>query len=281
MYHYFQKAWIIICYVIKQYVVDDCSKTAASLAYSTLLAIVPLMLVSLSVASRVPAVAHLASGIQQFILTNFVTNAAGSIVHYLNEFMNQLSRLSWTNMIAFTITGLLLLYNMIMAFNNVWHVQMTWYWNFTVRFLFYFSLSLLAPLMLALLLLIVSYVTPLSLLSAHYFQKIITHPFVMLSPYLAAFVTFSFFNWVLPTCQIKWRYAMISGLVSMIFFELIKYLFTWYIGVFPTYQLVYGALASIPIFFIWIYLSWVIILIGAILCRGLHHSFAAGAVEPS
>lgn len=273
MYHYFYKSWAVICYLVKQYVSNDCSKTAASLAYSTLLAIVPLMLVSLSIASKIPAFAHLASDVQQFILTNFVTGAAGSIVRYLNEFMSQVTRLSWTNITAFTITGLLLLYNMVMAFNSVWRVKTTWHWNFTLRFLFYFSILLLAPLMLALLLLIVSYVASMSLFSNNYFHNMVANPLVMLLPYLAAFITFSFFNWVLPTCQVKPRYALASGFISMIFFELIKYLFTWYIGVFSTYRLIYGALASIPIFFIWIYLSWVIILMGAILCKGLHTNF--------
>ena len=275
MYHYFRQSWMISCYLVKQYVTDDCSKTAASLAYSTLLAIVPLMLVSLSIASKVPTFSHVVNGLQQFVLTNFVTGAAGSIVHYLDDFMSQVTHLSWTNIVAFTVTGLLLLYNMVMAFNSIWHVQMTWHWHFTLRFLFYFTILLLAPLMLAVLLLIVSYVTSLSLFSSNYFHDMITHPLVILSPYLAAFVTFSFFNWVLPTCQVKLRYALVSGFVSMIFFELIKYFFTWYISVFPTYKIIYGALATIPIFFIWIYLSWVVILIGAIFCKGLHLYFKA------
>jgi membrane protein len=254
-------------------VIDDCSKTAASLAYSTLLAIVPLMLVSLTLASKVPTFSHAANDIQQFILTNFVTGAAGSIVQYLNDFMSQVTRLSWTNMIAFTVTGLLLLYNMVMAFNGVWRVQMTWHWHFTLRFLFYFSILLLAPLMLAVLLLIVSYVASWSLFANHYFHNIDMTPLIIVLPYLAAFITFSFFNWVLPTCQVKLRYAMASGFLAMIFFELTKYLFTWYISVFPTYRLIYGALASIPIFFIWIYLSWVIILMSAIFCKGLQIGF--------
>lgn len=273
MYHYFRKSWMIIYYLMTQYIKDDCSKTAASLAYSTLLAIVPLMLISLSIASKVPAFSHVVNSVQQFILINFVTGAAGSLVHYLNEFMNQVTRLSWTNIIAFTITGLLLLYNMVIAFNNVWRVPMTWHRHFTLRFLFYFSILLLAPLMLAVLLLIISYVSSLSLFSNNYFHNMIANPLILMSPYLAAFITFSFFNWMVPTCPVKLRYAVISGFISMILFELIKYLFTWYIRVFPTYKLIYGALASIPIFFIWIYLSWVVILIGAILCKGLHTYF--------
>ena len=280
MYHYFLKPWTIICYLVKQYIRDNCSETAASLAYSTLLAMVPLMLVSLSVASKVPIFAHVTSSVQRFILTNFVTGAAGSIVHYLNEFVTQVTRLSWMNMTALTVTGLLLLYNMIMAFNKVWRVDMTWHWHFTMRFILYFSILLLAPLMLAILLLIVSYVASMSLFANMYFHSVVTNPLIMLSPYLAAFITFSFFNWMLPTCRVQLRYALVAGLISMILFELIKYLFTWYIKGFSTYRLVYGALATIPIFFIWIYLSWVVILIGAIFCRGLQTRFSSETQAP-
>lgn len=257
----------------KEYVNDECSRTAASLSYSTLLAIVPLMLVSLSIASQVPAFEHATKNIQAFVLQNFVTAAAGPLTKYLNEFLKQLNRLSWTNIVAFTATALLLLFNMIHAFNRVWDVRMVWHRRFTFRFLFYFGILLITPLLLGIFMILISYVTSLSLFTNKTVHDLVSHPFLVALPYLAAFVTFTFINWVLPTCRVKLRFAAIAGIVTAALFELFKYLFTLYVSLFPTYRLIYGALATIPIFFLWVYISWTMILLGAILCKGLQDHF--------
>lgn len=270
-----RKLWRIICYITNQYLEDNCSGTAAALAYTTLLSIVPLMLVTISVASHIPQFESMVTTIQHFLLKNFVAGAAGTISHYLDEFIHQVSRLSSTSIVAFTITALLLLYNMVHAFNLVWGVKMNWHRHFTFRFLFYFGILLITPLLLALLMTLVSYATSLSLFDNRHFHEIVAYPVIRALPYIAAVVTFTFFNWVLPTCQVKLRYAVIAGVVTTCFFELFKFFFTLYIKIFPTYRLIYGALATIPIFFLWVYLSWTLTLIGAILCKGLQDKFDA------
>lgn len=269
------RLWDIIVYMVAQYMDDECSRTAAALAYSTLLAIVPLMLVTLSIASKIPSFAHITNNVQHFILENFVAGAANSVSGYLNEFLKQVNKLSWTSIVAFTVTALLLLYNMVQAFNRVWAVKMVWHRKFTLRFLFYFAILLVTPVLLAIVILVVSYVTSLSFFSGARFHHLVGHPLLVSLPYIASFITFSFFNWVLPTCRVKLRFAFVSGIITTCFFELIKYLFTLYVSIFPTYRLIYGALATIPIFFLWVYLSWTLILIGAILCKGLQDHFYA------
>ncbi len=262
-----------MCYITNQYIEDDCSGTAASLSYSTLLSLVPLMLMTISIASSVPNFEQVVAQIQHFLLQNFVAGVAGSISKYLNAFLSQINRLSWTNIVAFTVTALLLLYNMVHAFNLVWGVKMDWHRRFTLRFLFYFAILLITPIMLAILMMLISYVMSLSFASNQHFHEIVAFPFLIALPYIAAFITFSYINWVLPTCAVKLRYACVAGLVTTCFFEVLKYLFTLYIQIFPTYRLIYGALAAIPIFMVWIYLTWSLILIGAILCRGLQDHF--------
>lgn len=268
-----RKLWRIICYLANQYLDDNCSGTAAALAYTTLLSMVPLMLVTISVASHIPQFEVMVTKVQHFLLQNFVAGAAGTISHYLDEFIRQVSRVSSTSIVAFTVTAILLLYNMVHAFNLVWGVKMDWHRRFTFHFLFYFGILLITPLLLALLMMLISYAASLSLFDNKHFHEIITYPVVRALPYIAAFVTFTFFNWVLPTCQVKLRYAAIAGLVTTCFFELFKYFFTLYIKIFPTYRLIYGALATIPIFFLWVYVSWTLTLLGAILCKGLQDDF--------
>ncbi len=269
------KLWRMIMYIVNQYLDDNCSSTAASLSYSTLLSIVPLMLVMLSLASHIPEFIGGVRAMEQFMLQNFIADAAGTIGAYFDAFLNQVTKLSWTNVIAFIFTGLLLLYNMVCAFNWVWGVKMDWQQHFTIRFLLYFSLLLLAPLLLSILAVLISYVASLSFFANKDFQTIVTSPLVFAMPYLSAFVTFTFLNWALPTCKVKLRCAALAGLITTCFFELLKYLFALYLHVFPTYQLIYGALAVIPIFILWVYLTWVLVLLGAILCKGLQDHFDA------
>jgi membrane protein len=255
--------------VVREYFYGGGSRLASSLAYSSLLAIVPLMLVSLSLVSKVPAFSHMVSTLQAFILKNFVAEAASSVSVYVSAFLTQLGNLTIANMGAFLITVLLLLYNMVAAFNQIWRVEMHFKLEFTLSFLYYFVVLLLAPLVLIITMLLVSSVLSLSLFANDYFQTLVIHPFLQVVPYAAVFIMFTFLNWVLPTCRVRWRYACLSGFVSMVLFECAKYLFTFYMRLFPSMRIIYGALATIPIFFIWIYVSWVITLLGAILCKTL------------
>lgn len=228
---------------------------------------------SLSIASRIPAFSNMIREIQAFIFSNFVTDAAGSVTAYMEAFIKQLGRLTATNIVAFMVTGILLLYNMVAAFNKIWRVKMDFRREFTLNFLFYFSIMLLAPLMLLVSMVVISSVASLSLFATDYFQSLVTKPLIQALPFIVVFITFTFFNWVLPTCKVRLRYAVVSGFVSMIFFEIVKRLFALYIQLFPTYRIIYGALATIPIFFIWVYVSWMITLFGAIFCKGLQDHF--------
>ena len=273
MKQFHRQLWLVIKFVVSEYINGSGSRLAASLAYSTLLAIVPLMLVILSIASRIPAFTQVADEMQRFVLQNFVAGAASSVTTYLDAFLKQIDRLTWTNIAAFFLTSVLLLYNMVAAFNKIWRVQMVFKRQFALNFLYYFSILLLAPVLLATSMLTMSYVLSLSLFASPYVKHALLPSFVHIMPFVAILITFTFFNWVLPTCRVLWRYALISGFISMVLFESIKTLFTLYIQAFPTYRIIYGALATIPIFFVWVYLSWVITLIGAILCKGLQDHF--------
>lgn len=272
---FFRNTWNILCYITNQYLEDDCSGTAASLAYSTILSVVPMLLVLITIASKIPQFATVVRDIEHFVLRNFVAESAGALEQYLNEFLTQVNKLSWTSIVAFTGTALLLLYNMVHAFNLIWGVRMEWHRRFTLHFIFYFGILLMTPLMLAFLMILISYVMSLSITSSAGFHNIVAYPLLRASPYIAAFLIFTFFNWVLPTCKVKLRYACVAGFITACIFELLKFFFTLYIHMFPTYRLIYGALATIPILILWIYLSWLVILIGGIVCKGLQDHFNA------
>ena len=98
---------------------------------------------------------------------------------------------------------------------------------------------------------------------------VIKKPLFFIFPILIEWVAFSFFHWVMPSCRVQLRFAMIAGLLTTFLFEAAKWGFVQYLHHFPTYHLVYGALATIPILLVWIYLSWVIVILSALVCNVL------------
>lgn len=243
---------------------DHCPSRAASLAYTSLLSIVPLMLVVFFILSWVPMFKGVAHEIQKFILANFVADSATIISQYLNDFISHLRDLSITNIGFLGVISILLIYNMVGAFNEIWHVRMET--HFAITFVIYLLILLFTPLLFALLLVVISYVASFPLLEAAKTTHFVTRAMGVL-PYLVEFFVFSFFNYVLPSTRVRLRYAMVAGFITLLLFEIAKFGFSVYLHFVPTYRLIYGALATIPIFLLWMYFTWLIILFGALCCH--------------
>lgn len=252
----------ILIYIYNCFFENDCANRAASLAYTTLLSLVPVVMLSFWVLSLFPMFSGAGPTLQQFVLTNFVAHSAQIISEQLNHFLDQTRVLSWSNLMALAIVSILMIYDMVGAFNSIWKVKMKR--NFVLSFSFYSLVLLLAPILFGVFVVFSSYVATLPFIADIQFLE---RPLFSLLPYLVAFLIFTFFNWVLPSCTVPFRPAVIAGLITTILFEIVKYLFSLYMSYFPTYRLIYGALATIPIFLLWIYTSWVIILLGALICQ--------------
>ena len=244
---------------------DHCPSRAASLAYATLLSLVPLMMVGFYVLSWVPMFKGVAPELQKFILSNFVADSATVISQYLDDFILHLRDLSMVNIGFLGVISILMIYNMVGAFNEIWHVHMET--HFAIAFGIYLLVLLFAPLLFGILLVILSYFSSLPFLTAPGTTHFVKRSFIMVLPYLCEFIVFTFFNWVLPSVRVRLFYAAIAGLITSVLFEFAKVGFAYYLHYVPTYRLVYGALATIPIFLIWMYVSWLIILFGALCCN--------------
>lgn len=248
---------------------DDLIPTrAASLAFTTLLSIVPLMIFIFYVLSFFPQLQSAAKSIEQFILQHFIAGSATAISHQLQNFIVNVHVMSWINVTALASVALLLIFNMVDAVNGVWHVKMTGY--SALSLILYFFAWLIAPIVFAILLLISSYITSLPLLSHVAHLTFVKRPILFVFPSLIEWLAFTLFHWIMPSCRVQFRYALIAGLITMILFEIAKWGFVQYLHYFPTYQLIYGALATIPIFFLWVFLTWMIIIVGALICHLLH-----------
>ena len=241
-----------------------CPSRAAALAYTTLLSIIPLMLFVFYILSFVPQLQGQSHQIEAFILNNFVASSASVISKQLQVFLTHIQVLSWTNMASLGVISILLVYNMVQAVNEVWQVEM--YMSLALSFLLYLALILVVPIIFSLVLLLTSYLTSLPFLSKTVELELVRKPILIIFPFLVEWVAFTIFNWLMPSVSVRLKYAALSGFITMVLFELAKVCFVQYLHYFPTYRLVYGALATIPIFLVWIYVSWLIILLGVLLC---------------
>ena len=248
-----------------RFFVDLCPMRAASLTFTTLLSIVPLVIFTFYLLSFFPQFANSGHQIEQFILNNFVASSATAISNALQSFVSQTQVFSWTTVLSLVFFVLIMIYNIVGTVNGVWHVRMEK--HFALSFLLYLLMIFIAPILFAILLLVSSYITSLPLLSHVVEIDIVRKPFISVSPFLIEWVTFTLFQWLMPSCRVYFRYAVIAGFITTILFEITKWGFVLYFHFFLTYQLIYGALATIPIFFMWIYVSWLIIILGTLICQ--------------
>lgn len=246
-----------IRFVIQHFIQDECPYIASALAFTSLLAVVPLMSVGFTVFSSFPVFHGLADPVQDFIFDNFVP-ATGKIVQtYLQQFASQVSKLSIFGVIFLIITALLVMFTIERAMNKIWRVNNSRHG--TPAFLLYWAILSLAPILLGLSLAASSYLFSIPFLIDHPAPSFILH----FSPFLLSLLGFTFLYVIVPNCPVKIRHAFWGGLTAAILFETAKQAFAYFLSRFNTYELLYGAFAAVPIFFIWVYWVWIITLLGA------------------
>lgn len=268
----------ILLYAIKRFWLEGFSYRAASLVFASLLSLIPLLIIALSILSIFPWFQGIGHTVQNLIWQNFVVASASHITLFFDQFTQQLQHFSLYNLAFLFIICLLLLLNMSHAFNTIWRVNTGH--SFIASVCIYVTLLLIAPLLIGIGLITTTYLASLKLISDVHHIPLIQHIALYISPILLTFCVFTFANWILPTTRVKWRYAALGGLVTAILFEVAKYGFALYITLSTTYRLLYGTLAIIPIFLIWLYVSWVLILLGGLIAKGASEFTPAASPIP-
>lgn len=267
------------CYEIKRFVVfvlqhfykDGCVYRASALTLASLLALVPLMSVGLTIFSSFPVFHNLSQPIQDFIFDNFVPATGKTIQNYLLQFTMQVSKLSVWGILFLFITSLLVMITIDRAINEIWHVNTSR--RGVVAFLIYWAILSLTPIILGLSLAASSYLISMPLIFNHL-------SFYLLNgvPFILSVIGFTFLYTVVPNCSVKISHSFWGALVAALLFEIAKQGFAYYLSHYDFYQLLYGAFATVPIFFIWIYWVWLITLLGAEISYAfsVHHQRRTG-----
>ncbi len=246
-----------VYFVINHFIDDDCPYRASALAFTTLLAIVPLMSVGFAILSSFPVFQEITAPAQNFIFDNFVP-ATGKVIHdYLQLFETQVSKLPIAGLVVLFITALLVMYTIEHSLNKIWRVSTPR--KALAAFLLYWTILSLAPFLVGLSIVASSYFFSMPLVNGIQTNSI----FIAYGPFILSFVGFTFLYVAVPNCPVRFMHGIYGALIATILFESAKHAFAYYLTQYNTYQLLYGAFASIPIFFIWVYWVWVITLLGA------------------
>lgn len=248
--------------VIKHFLEEDCLTHAGALSYTTLLSIVPLMVVSLGIVSAFPVFQTIAGKIQTLVFEHFVAASADVIQEYIKAFAQKAAGLSITSLFFLLVTAVMMIFTMETSFNRIWKVKVRRHG--VTAFLMYWAMLTLLPILVGVGVAITRYIISLPYISGAAQTLESQHSMLFLLPMLITWVSFTLLYIALPNCKVKLKDGLFGAFVATILFEIAKHIFSAYIVAFPTYFLIYGALATIPIFFIWIYVSWVIILLGAV-----------------
>lgn len=238
--------------------------SAAALTFATLLALVPLMTVMLAVFSAFPVGDRIVGQLQDFVFSNFLPASGEVIASYLGRFSENASRMTGPGLLFLFVTALLLMANIERAFNRIWQIKQRR--RPLGRFLVYWAILTLGPLLIGISVAVTSYLVSMPQLSGAAIWLGESLPLLKLMPVLASAFAFSLLYLVVPNQPVPLRHALFSGLLAAFLFEVSKRLFAYYITQFPTYEAIYGALAAMPVFLLWLYLAWVITLLGAEVC---------------
>ncbi|MFA7268771.1 MAG: YihY family inner membrane protein [Sterolibacterium sp.] len=248
--------------VFRRFVDERCAQTAAALSFSTLLSLVPMIAMAVTIIARLPFAETLSKSLERFLLANLLPDKAGAIiVRYVGEFAHQTGHLTLIGAVALAATALVQMLTIEHTFNSIWQVREN---RPLLRRLAMHSLALLlGPLLFGGSLTVTTFIASSSF-------GLMEQPFWVKADLLKAttFVLmaalFALLYWAVPNRRIAAWHAACGGILAAAGFALMQRLFGLYIAKLPTYTVIYGAFAAIPVFLLWLYLSWGVILVGAL-----------------
>lgn len=250
--------------IVSRFVADHGLPTAAALTFTTLLALVPLMAVSLTLFTAFPVGDRVQLQLQDFVFNNFLPASGEILQQYLNQFSQKAARMTGTGLFFLFATALLMMANIEHAFNRIWRIQQRR--HPLNRFMVYWAILTLGPLLIGLSVALTSYLVSMPLLSDAAARFGLSAGLLRVMPALASAAAFSLLYLVVPNQRVPLVHAVAGGVLAALLFEIAKRLFAYYVTLFPAYEMIYGALAVIPLFLVWLYLSWIITLLGAEFC---------------
>jgi membrane protein len=262
-------------YALRRFNADGCFAAAGALSYTALVSLVPLAAIALGSLSVFPIFAQLHDQILALVFKFFVPSIGEQAGWWFRAFANSAAQTTAIGVIGIAATGVLLLVTVEDQLNVIWRVTSPRPWG--QRVLAYWTLITFGPLLVGLSLSLSTYFE-IAARHAGFGQEAFQwlesgwlHGLARSVPALLEFVALTLLYWLIPNCAVRWRDAALGALSATLAIEVLKVGFTIYVGAMSYYQTVYGALAAIPIFLLWMYISWMAVLLGAEAGAALPH----------
>jgi membrane protein len=254
-------------YALRRFNADGCFAASGALSYAALVSLVPLAVIALGTLSVVPIFSQLHDQILALVFKYFVPSIGEQAGWWFRVFANSAAQTTAIGIVGIAATGVLLLATVEDQLNLIWRVTAPRPWG--QRVLAYWALITLGPLLVGLSLSLSTYFEIAARragFSQEAFQWLESgwlHGVARSVPALLEFTALTLLYWLIPNCAVRWRDAALGAIVATAAIEALKIGFSVYIGAMSYYQTVYGALAAIPIFLLWMYISWMAVLLGA------------------
>ena len=276
-------------YALHRFNQDGCFAASGALSYTTLVSLVPLGVIGLGVLSAFPNLAGSREELLQLLFRNFIPGISEQAAWWFQYFAGSAAQATAIGIIGTAAVGVLLLVTVEDQLNAVWRVTVPRPW--VQRVLAYWTLITMGPMLIGTSLTLSTYLNHaarragLDPEAIAQFASGWPHLLARSVPFLLEWLACALLYIIIPNCAVRWRDAMLGATVASVSIEVLKIGFVIYIGSLSSYQIVYGAIATIPIFLLWMYLSWMAVLLGAVVVANLptwkvderfHHTSSGG-----
>ncbi|MDX8394164.1 MAG: YihY family inner membrane protein [Mariprofundales bacterium] len=266
---YCQRGHYFFARIGNRFLADRCILEASALAYATLLAIVPLAALGFSMFATFSAYDGLMEHVQSIMLDYLAPASREAFAKYLQQIPSKMGALSVFGIIGLLVTSIALINAMEAAFNRIWRVDQSR--SLVARFMAFWTMLTLAPLLFGVSISITSYFTAMPLVSNVTSAASSVAGARFFVPWLMSSLALSAAYLWLPNTSVSWRAASIASFMAGALFEFSKNAFGYYVAHVANYEQVYGALGTLPIFLLWLFVIWVIVLLGAEIAYCLQH----------
>ena len=248
-------------FVWRRFLADNCLESAGALSYTTLFALVPLVVAAFGLLSAFAFFEGWVESVTGWIFQNFVPSSGVVVQEYLTGFADNATKLTGLGVAGVLISAVMMMWSVEEAYNRIWRVPKSR--SGLSRFKTYWTTLTLGPLLTVGVVAVTSYLWTLPAVRTASAWYGIGKFLLVLAPLVVLWGAITASYLLIPHARVRFRHAAIGGLVATVLFNIAQGVFSVYLGSATTYQQIYGALAALPLFLVWIYLTWVIVLLGA------------------
>jgi len=262
--------------VYRRFKEERCFQLCGSLTFTTLLALVPLITIMLTVVTAFPVFNDIVEVLRGFVTTNLVPEASSNLISiYMQQFSDNAARLTALGIVLLAVTSIMLMLTIDRAFNTIWRVKRPR--PLIQRVLIYWSVLTIGPLLVGGSLSLTSWLVTQSMGLGKQAPEL-TIAVLKLVPLMLTSIAFGFLYRTVPNRQVTVLDAAVGGIIAAFAFEAMKIGFGHFVARIATYKLVYGTFASLPIFLMWIYLSWVVVVFSSVITAVLPYWRTGGVL---